>query len=92
FSDINLSFVPQQAPASQVINDVTRQLSFNEIELDGEAGFADVARSGVESSRLSHDESFRVDDWYETDIQEKDKKKAKNKQNRARNGKDKVKS
>ncbi|GJU17349.1 hypothetical protein Tco_1145315 [Tanacetum coccineum] len=29
---------------------------------------------------------------YETDIQEKDEKKAKNKQNRARNGKDKVKS
>ncbi|GJX90059.1 hypothetical protein Tco_0343385 [Tanacetum coccineum] len=39
------------------------QLSFEETKLDGEAGFADVARSGVESSRLSHDESFRVDDW-----------------------------
>ncbi|GJZ26442.1 hypothetical protein Tco_0570695, partial [Tanacetum coccineum] len=31
------------------------------------------------------------DEWYETDIQEKDKKKVKNKQNRARNGKDQVK-
>ncbi|GKB53916.1 putative ribonuclease H-like domain-containing protein, partial [Tanacetum coccineum] len=30
--------------------------------------------------------------YFETDIQEKDKKKAKNKQNQARNGKDKVKS
>ncbi|GKC44049.1 hypothetical protein Tco_1061771 [Tanacetum coccineum] len=39
-----------------------RQLSFEETELDGEAGFGDVARSGVESSGLSHDESFGVDD------------------------------
>ncbi|GJR51675.1 hypothetical protein Tco_1402196 [Tanacetum coccineum] len=39
------------------IEDIT-----NEPELDKEAGFADVARSGVESSRLSHDESFGVDD------------------------------
>ncbi|GJS53452.1 hypothetical protein Tco_0626814 [Tanacetum coccineum] len=45
-----------------VIDDVIRQLSFEETELDGEAGFADVAGSGVESSRLSHDESFGVDD------------------------------
>ncbi|GKA78835.1 hypothetical protein Tco_0785372 [Tanacetum coccineum] len=62
FTDINLSFVSQQATASMVIDDVMRQLSFDEIELDGEAGFADVARSGVDSSWLSHDESFRVDD------------------------------
>ncbi|GJR33722.1 hypothetical protein Tco_1209406 [Tanacetum coccineum] len=62
FSDINMSFVSQQATASQVIYDVIRQLSFDETELDGEAGFADVARSGVDSSGSSHDESFRVDD------------------------------
>ncbi|GJU09402.1 hypothetical protein Tco_1131798 [Tanacetum coccineum] len=62
FSDINLSFVSQQATASQVIDDVMRQLSFDETELDGEAGFADVAGSGVDSSGLSHDESFGVDD------------------------------
>ncbi|GJW26525.1 putative transposase, mutator type, MULE transposase domain protein [Tanacetum coccineum] len=62
FSDINLSFVSQQATASQVIDDVMRQLSFDETKLDGEAGFADVARSGVDSSGLSHDESFGVDD------------------------------
>ncbi|GJY11901.1 hypothetical protein Tco_0381210 [Tanacetum coccineum] len=62
FSDINLSFVSQQADASQVIDDVIRQLSFEDTELDGEAGFADVARSGVESSGLSHDEYFGVDD------------------------------
>ncbi|GJY98520.1 heat stress transcription factor B-4-like protein [Tanacetum coccineum] len=62
FSDINLSFVSQQATASQVIDDVMRQLSFDETKLDGEAGLADVARGGVDSSGLSHDESFGVDD------------------------------
>ncbi|GKF92268.1 hypothetical protein Tco_0278987 [Tanacetum coccineum] len=45
-----------------VIDDVMMQLSFEEIELDGEACFADVARSGVETSGLSHDESFGVED------------------------------
>ncbi|GJX52796.1 putative transposase, mutator type, MULE transposase domain protein [Tanacetum coccineum] len=53
FSDINLSFVSQQATASQVIDDVIRQLSFDETELDGDAGFADVVRSGVDSSGLN---------------------------------------
>ncbi|GJR22317.1 hypothetical protein Tco_0970844 [Tanacetum coccineum] len=62
FNDINLSFVSQQATASHVIDDVMRQLSFEETKLDGEACFADVVRSGVESSGLSHDESFGVDD------------------------------
>ncbi|GJS58921.1 heat stress transcription factor B-4-like protein [Tanacetum coccineum] len=62
FSDINLSFVTQQVTASQVIDDVIRKLSFDETELDGEAGFADVAGSGADSSGLSHDESFGVDD------------------------------
>ncbi|GKC96500.1 hypothetical protein Tco_1161942 [Tanacetum coccineum] len=62
FSDINLSIVSQQATASQVIDDVMRQLSFDETELDGEAGFADVAGVGVDSSGLSHDASFGVDD------------------------------
>ncbi|GJW61892.1 hypothetical protein Tco_0111227 [Tanacetum coccineum] len=52
FSDINLSFVSQQATAGQVIDDVMRQLSFKDTELDGEAGFADVAGSGVDSSGL----------------------------------------
>ncbi|GJW56431.1 hypothetical protein Tco_0103162 [Tanacetum coccineum] len=61
FSNINLSFVSQQASPSQVIENV-RQLSFEETELDGEAGFGHVARSGVESSGFSHDESFGVDD------------------------------
>ncbi|GKE95491.1 hypothetical protein Tco_1580346 [Tanacetum coccineum] len=62
FSDINLSFVSRQATASQVIDDVMRQLLFDETELDGEAGFADIAGSGVDSSGLSHAESFGVDD------------------------------
>nr|GEY95751.1 reverse transcriptase domain-containing protein [Tanacetum cinerariifolium] len=62
FSDINRSFISQQASASQVIDDVMGQLSFDKTELDGEAGFADVIGSGVDSSGLSHDESFGVDD------------------------------
>ncbi|GKC17153.1 hypothetical protein Tco_1013935 [Tanacetum coccineum] len=62
FSDINLSFVSQQATPSQVIDDVMRQLSFDETKLDGEAGFADVTGSGMDSLGLSHDESFGVDD------------------------------
>ncbi|GKF69099.1 hypothetical protein Tco_0202156, partial [Tanacetum coccineum] len=62
FSGINLSFVSQQPGPSQVIEDVMRQLSLEETEWDGEAGFGDVAGSGIESYGLSHDESFRVDD------------------------------
>nr|GEW56354.1 hypothetical protein [Tanacetum cinerariifolium] len=46
----------------EVIKDVIRQLSFKETELDREAGFGDVVRSGVKCFGLSHDESFRVDD------------------------------
>ncbi|GKE11212.1 hypothetical protein Tco_1414763, partial [Tanacetum coccineum] len=49
-------------PYSQVIEDVKSQLSFKETKLDGEADFGDVARSGMESSGLIHDESFGVDD------------------------------
>ncbi|GJW99607.1 hypothetical protein Tco_0183521 [Tanacetum coccineum] len=45
-----------------VIIDVIRQLSFEKTNLDGEAGFGDVVGSGIDSSGLSHDESFRVDD------------------------------
>ncbi|GJX64602.1 heat stress transcription factor B-4-like protein [Tanacetum coccineum] len=45
-----------------VIDDVMMKLSFEETKLDGEACFADVARSGVETSGLSHDESFGVED------------------------------
>ncbi|GKE88637.1 hypothetical protein Tco_1566112 [Tanacetum coccineum] len=52
FSNINLTFITQQAIASLVIDDVMRQLSFDETELDGEAGFADVAGSGVDSSSM----------------------------------------
>ncbi|GJZ77731.1 heat stress transcription factor B-4-like protein [Tanacetum coccineum] len=53
---------PCKAFIFEVIDDVMRQLSFKETELDGEAGFADVMRSGVEIFGLSHDESFGVDD------------------------------
>ncbi|GJX63022.1 hypothetical protein Tco_0295922 [Tanacetum coccineum] len=50
------------SPTSKVIDNVMRELSFDETKLDGDAGFADVAESGVDSSGLSHDESFGVDD------------------------------
>nr|GEV19378.1 transposase, MuDR, MULE transposase domain protein [Tanacetum cinerariifolium] len=40
----------------------TEKMLFLTWQLDGEAGFADVARSGLDSSVLSHDESFGVDD------------------------------
>nr|GEU92523.1 hypothetical protein [Tanacetum cinerariifolium] len=58
------SITPMCMPdsASQVIDDVMRQLSFEKTKLDREAGIVDVAGSGVESSGISHDESFRVDD------------------------------
>ncbi|GJX20451.1 hypothetical protein Tco_0223128, partial [Tanacetum coccineum] len=56
------SNTPCKDSVFEVIDDVMRQLSFEEIELDGEAGFADVTGSGVESTGLSHHESFRVDD------------------------------
>nr|GEV16086.1 hypothetical protein [Tanacetum cinerariifolium] len=46
----------------EVIDYVIRQLSLDETKLDGEAGFVDVAGSGMDYSGLSHDESFRVDD------------------------------
>nr|GEV74422.1 hypothetical protein [Tanacetum cinerariifolium] len=42
---------------SHVIDDVMWQLSFDETELDGEAGFAEVAGSGVESSELIETQS-----------------------------------
>ncbi|GJY09147.1 hypothetical protein Tco_0377332 [Tanacetum coccineum] len=38
------------------------QQAFEETKLDGEVGFGDVAGNGIDSSGLSHDESFRVDD------------------------------
>ncbi|GJT59892.1 hypothetical protein Tco_1003425 [Tanacetum coccineum] len=37
-------------------------ISFDDMELDGEAGFGDVAGSNLDNSGLIHDESFRVDD------------------------------
>ncbi|GJV33825.1 hypothetical protein Tco_1394225 [Tanacetum coccineum] len=58
----HLAFCHNMIQVHLVIDDVMRQLSFEEIELDEEAGFADVVRSGVKSYGLSHDESFRVDD------------------------------
>nr|GEU71199.1 hypothetical protein [Tanacetum cinerariifolium] len=41
----------EPATASLVIDDVIRKLSFEETELDGDVGFENVVKSGVESSR-----------------------------------------
>ncbi|GJW96064.1 hypothetical protein Tco_0177872, partial [Tanacetum coccineum] len=57
-----LSSVQGLDTQDHVIDDVMRRLSFNEIELDEEAGFGDVAGSSMDSFGLSHDESFGVDD------------------------------
>nr|GEV80429.1 hypothetical protein [Tanacetum cinerariifolium] len=51
-----------RTPPPWVIEDVIRQLSFEETKLDGEAGFGDVAGNDIDNSGLSYDESFRVDD------------------------------
>nr|GEV74078.1 hypothetical protein [Tanacetum cinerariifolium] len=52
----------EPAGSIAVIDDVMRQLSFDETKSNEEAGFTDVAESGANSSRLSHDESFGVDE------------------------------
>ncbi|GJV42111.1 hypothetical protein Tco_1420551 [Tanacetum coccineum] len=57
-----LSGVERVDTKDHVIEDVMGQLSSEETELDGEAGFSDVAGSGIENFGLSHDESFGVDD------------------------------
>ncbi|GJZ56699.1 hypothetical protein Tco_0612193 [Tanacetum coccineum] len=57
-----LSSVQGVDTQDHVIEDEIRQLSFEETELDGEAGFGDVVGSGIESFGLSHDESFGVED------------------------------
>nr|GEV25561.1 hypothetical protein [Tanacetum cinerariifolium] len=54
--------VCESSTPSQVIDDLMRQLSFDETKLDGKACFADDAGGGVDISRLSHDDSFGVAD------------------------------
>nr|GEX42740.1 hypothetical protein [Tanacetum cinerariifolium] len=49
-------------PTDESVNTYTQQLSFEETKSDGDADFGDVAGSGIESSGLSYDESFGVDD------------------------------
>nr|GEZ29409.1 hypothetical protein [Tanacetum cinerariifolium] len=68
YDSVTPSSLPQHdsstpSTASQVIDDVMRQLSFDETELDGEAGFANVVGSYVDSSGLSDYDSFGVDDF-----------------------------
>ncbi|GKC83075.1 hypothetical protein Tco_1138792, partial [Tanacetum coccineum] len=62
FSAINLSFILVEPTANPVIDDVMRQLSFDEIKLEGEADFGDVTGSSIDIFGLSHDEYFGVDD------------------------------
>ncbi|GKC47307.1 hypothetical protein Tco_1065029 [Tanacetum coccineum] len=47
---------------NHVLDDVIRHISFDDMELDGEVGFGDVAGSSLDSSGLIHNESFGVDD------------------------------
>ncbi|GJU85869.1 hypothetical protein Tco_1293415, partial [Tanacetum coccineum] len=61
-TDTQLSGVQGVDTQDHVIEHVMGLLSFEETKLDGEVGFGDVAGSGIDSSGLSHDESFRVDD------------------------------
>ncbi|GJU16994.1 hypothetical protein Tco_1144960 [Tanacetum coccineum] len=46
---------------NHVLDDVIRHISFDDMELDGEVGFGDVASSSLDSSGLIHNESFGVD-------------------------------
>nr|GEY59200.1 retrovirus-related Pol polyprotein from transposon TNT 1-94 [Tanacetum cinerariifolium] len=62
FSAINLSFVLVEPTTNKMIADVIRQLSYDEIDMEGEACFGDVAGSGTHSFGLSRDEYFRVHD------------------------------
>nr|GEW66705.1 transposase, mutator type [Tanacetum cinerariifolium] len=62
FRAINMSSISVQPNVNQVIDDVIRHISFDDMQLDGETGFGDVAGSSLDSSVLSHGESFRVDD------------------------------
>nr|GEZ10967.1 hypothetical protein [Tanacetum cinerariifolium] len=63
FMPQHYSNTPVKAPICNSVTPryVMRQLSFEETELDGEAGFGDVA-SSIDSSGLGHDKSFGVDD------------------------------
>ncbi|GJU63933.1 hypothetical protein Tco_1245768 [Tanacetum coccineum] len=57
-----MSFISVQPNVNQMIDDVIRHISFDDMELDGEAGFGDVAGSSLDSYALSHYESFKVND------------------------------
>ncbi|GJT43372.1 hypothetical protein Tco_0952087 [Tanacetum coccineum] len=57
-----LSGVQGAGRQDHVIEDVMRQLSFEETKLDGDAGYGDVAGGGMDSYGLSRDESFGFDD------------------------------
>ncbi|GJW47872.1 hypothetical protein Tco_0079518 [Tanacetum coccineum] len=62
FSAINLGFILVQPTVNKVIDDVIKHISFDDMELDGEPCFGDVASSNLDNSSLSHDESFGFDD------------------------------
>nr|GEW12577.1 hypothetical protein [Tanacetum cinerariifolium] len=49
-------------PTDESVTTYTQLSGVQGVDTQSHAGFADVARSGVDSSGLSHDESFGVDD------------------------------
>nr|GEX17286.1 hypothetical protein [Tanacetum cinerariifolium] len=55
FSAINLSFILVEPIVNQVRDDVMIQLSFDEMELDGKAGFGDVAGQVLAAVGLDSD-------------------------------------
>ncbi|GJT88969.1 hypothetical protein Tco_1070686 [Tanacetum coccineum] len=62
FSAINLILISVEPTVNEVIDNVIRHISFDDMKLDREAGFGDVAGSSIDNFGLSHDDSFGVDD------------------------------
>nr|GEW70562.1 hypothetical protein [Tanacetum cinerariifolium] len=58
FSAINLSFISVEPTVNEVIYIVIRHISFDDMELDKEAGFSAVADSSINSFGLCHDDSL----------------------------------
>ncbi|GJS46008.1 hypothetical protein Tco_0596129 [Tanacetum coccineum] len=51
-----------QSTDNHVLGDIIRRITFDDMELDGEACFGNIEGRNLDSSGLIHDESFGVDD------------------------------
>ncbi|GJR84146.1 hypothetical protein Tco_0154931 [Tanacetum coccineum] len=63
FIAINLRFISVQPTANQVLDDMIRHISFDDMELDGEVGFVDVTEE-VLVSELPNDHMVNESDTY----------------------------